>query len=265
MPDGSPDLAFRGRNGHRNALFAELLVTTGMRLSEAGTLLPIELPAPGSAKSAPVELAPVVCKGGRGRTVRVPARVLCTISGYVDLERQNALVGHRPETDGEPQPEPASRPECQALRDGGGHRPARPAVSSVSPAAEQALQEALGRLGEGRPLRTDGALTVSGLALEAGVSRSTANRASSVLAALQTLRSTAESMPTTAKPASDERTARNEMELLRRAHGQRVAALEASIDTLAQHVQMLTLDNERLRRTVATYAGNVMPMKDAAP
>lgn len=55
------------------------------------------------------------------------------------------------------------------------------------------------------------------------------------------------------------------MASLRRAHGQRVAALEASIDTLAQHVQVLTLDNERLRRTVATYAGNVVPMNDVEP
>jgi site-specific recombinase XerD len=96
LPDGGPDPAFRGRHGHRNALFAELLVTTGMRLDEAATLLAAELPsATGAVKSMPLSLAPVVCKGGRGRTVRVPARVLGAIGGYSGLERENALQGHR--------------------------------------------------------------------------------------------------------------------------------------------------------------------------
>ncbi len=214
-------------------------------------------------------VSPILRRGRqRAASPALPAQPLRQLRDHQQprhqLEPRHRRGQGPPPTEG-PEPEPAPRPEGQALRDGGGHRSARPAVSRVSPAAEQALQEALGRLGEGRPLRTDGALTVSGLAVEAGVSRSTANRASTVLAALRALRSAAESRPTPASPASDERAARNEMELLRRAHGQRVAALEASIDTLAQHVQVLTLDNERLRRTVATYAGNVTPMKDAEP
>lgn len=138
-------------------------------------------------------------------------------------------------------------------------------MSGVSPAAEQALQEALGRLAEGRALRTDGALTVAGLAIEAGVSRSTANRSTAVLTALRVLRSSGACQPAPVTPAIEQRAIRDEMASLRRAHGERVAALEASVNTLAQHVQVLTLDNERLRRTVATYAGNVMPMKDAEP
>ena len=93
-PDGAPDPSFRGRHGHRNALFAELLMTTGMRLGEATTLLAAELPrAKASGKSVPLELAPVVCKGGRGRTVRVPVRVLRVLGGYRQLERANALQG----------------------------------------------------------------------------------------------------------------------------------------------------------------------------
>ena len=43
LPDGSEDPAWRGRNGERNAVFAELLVTTGMRLGEAGGLIIDEL------------------------------------------------------------------------------------------------------------------------------------------------------------------------------------------------------------------------------
>ena len=138
LPDGSPDPAFRGRNGHRNALFAELLVTTGMRLSEAASLLPVELPAPGSAKSALLELAPVVCKGGRGRTVRVPARVLRSISGYVDLERQNAVVAHRPEPDGEPQVVGADARSCWVAVEG---RRFRVRLARMTPAHRLAAVE----------------------------------------------------------------------------------------------------------------------------
>ncbi|HEU5376222.1 MAG TPA: site-specific integrase [Ktedonobacteraceae bacterium] len=44
LPDGQDDPSFRGRNGARNVAFAELLVTTGMRLTEANSLLMLELP-----------------------------------------------------------------------------------------------------------------------------------------------------------------------------------------------------------------------------
>ncbi len=44
---------------------------------------------------------------------------------------------------------------------------------------------------------------------------------------------------------------------LRRRHAEKVAALELSIDTLAQHVQVLTLDNERLRNALAKAGANV--------
>ncbi|MEV5986411.1 hypothetical protein AB0L85_15555 [Streptomyces sp. NPDC052051] len=39
LPDGGCDPKGRGRNGERNALFADLLVCTGMRLTEASCLL----------------------------------------------------------------------------------------------------------------------------------------------------------------------------------------------------------------------------------
>lgn len=44
LPDGSPDPSWRGRHGERNAVFADLLVYTGMRLGEAASLLVTELP-----------------------------------------------------------------------------------------------------------------------------------------------------------------------------------------------------------------------------
>jgi hypothetical protein len=54
-------------------------------------------------------------------------------------------------------------------------------VSTVSAETASTLQEAMQRLLEGRPSRTDGALTIANLARKAGVSRATANRASDII------------------------------------------------------------------------------------
>ena len=89
LPDGTEDSTWRGRNGERNALFAELLVTTGLRLSEGGSLLLTELPrviAPGP-RSVLFDLSGSIAKGGRPRQVRIPRRVLALIQDYIDLER----------------------------------------------------------------------------------------------------------------------------------------------------------------------------------
>ena len=130
-------------------------------------------------------------------------------------------------------------------------------MSGLSAASERALQEALGRLAEGRPLRTNGALTVAGLAAEAGVSRSTANRSTSVLEGLRTLQLARASGAEPDRAVFDEGQARKDIADLRRRHAEKVAALERSVDTLAQHVQVLTLDNERLRRALAELGSNV--------
>ncbi len=55
-------------------------------------------------------------------------------------------------------------------------------MSALGAKSEAALRAAMARLLDGRPERTDGALTVSNLAREAGVSRATANRAADLLA-----------------------------------------------------------------------------------
>ncbi|MCO5079721.1 MULTISPECIES: site-specific integrase [Hyphomicrobiales] len=89
LPDGSEDPAWRGRNGERNALFAELLVTTGLRLTEAGSLLLTELPrlTEAGSRSAPFDLAGPIAKGGRPRRIPIPRRVLRMIADYIDFER----------------------------------------------------------------------------------------------------------------------------------------------------------------------------------
>lgn len=55
------------------------------------------------------------------------------------------------------------------------------ADTGVAPATEQRLRDAMGRLLAGRATRTDGRLTKTNLAREAGVSRATMNRATTVM------------------------------------------------------------------------------------
>jgi site-specific recombinase XerD len=94
LPDGSEDPAWRGRNGERNAVFAELLVTTGMRLGEAGSLIIDELPNlnPDSPRILPFELPGAITKGERPRRIRLPRRVLKLIEDYCDIERRIAVA-----------------------------------------------------------------------------------------------------------------------------------------------------------------------------
>src|SRR5208337_3806337 len=88
--DGAERPGARDRNGARNALFAELLVTTGLRLSEASFLLASELAdlAHNAARGrqARFELPSALTKGERGR------RLLQQISAYIIAERAHAVA-----------------------------------------------------------------------------------------------------------------------------------------------------------------------------
>eukprot|EP01033_Poteriospumella_lacustris_P019514 gene19514-14144_t len=90
-PDGTERPGARDRNGLRNALFADLLVTTGLRLEEASGLLTAELAAidrqDGAAQQLWLPLPPPLTKGNRGRSVLVPRRLLRQIVAYVAVER----------------------------------------------------------------------------------------------------------------------------------------------------------------------------------
>lgn len=95
LPGGGPDPAWRGRHGARNALFADLLVGTGMRLSEASSLLVNEIPPLIDDRPAgDLHLAAAVCKRSRARTVFVSRRVLRDLHHYVRIERSE-LVSRR--------------------------------------------------------------------------------------------------------------------------------------------------------------------------
>ena len=97
LPDGLDDPSWRGRNGERNALFAELLVTTGLRLEEASSLLRIELPSQADRHSAgqrsiPFHLPAAIAKGNKGREIRLPLRLIRRLTDYAELERANAVA-----------------------------------------------------------------------------------------------------------------------------------------------------------------------------
>jgi hypothetical protein len=138
-------------------------------------------------------------------------------------------------------------------------------MSALGAKSEAALRAAMARLLDGRPERTDGALTVSNLAREAGVSRATANRAVGLLAEFRA----AEARHRRSSPrALKERVRALEAEL-RAVRGAETAELRGLVRTLAQHIQVLTLQIaerdaviEGLRQELAR-SGNarVVPLK----
>jgi site-specific recombinase XerD len=94
LPGGAEDVAFRGRNGERNATFAELLVTTGLRLTEANSLVFPEVPTLREPvpKSVPYLLAGATAKGQKGRKIYLPTRLVRQITSYCEIERANAIA-----------------------------------------------------------------------------------------------------------------------------------------------------------------------------
>jgi site-specific recombinase XerD len=95
-PNGGARTGARDRNVARNTLFAELLVTTGLRLEEASFLLAFELD--GLSKTASCsrqtwfKLPPALTKGDRGRSVLLPRRLLQQITAYIAVERTLAIA-----------------------------------------------------------------------------------------------------------------------------------------------------------------------------
>lgn len=129
---------------------------------------------------------------------------------------------------------------------------------AVSKITERKLRAAMDRLCDGISQRTDGQLTVSNLAREAGVSRATANRAEAVLADFHNRIIALEETPEKLPGLRDQN-----HELERRLaqvtteKNQTIAGLQTTVNLLAQQVQALTLENERLRTSVVRSADNV--------
>ncbi|HVV51038.1 MAG TPA: site-specific integrase, partial [Polyangia bacterium] len=92
--EGAERPGARDRNGARNALFAELLVTTGLRLEEASSLFAAEVPGAAAAADRQIwlELPAGLTKGERGRRVLLPRRLAQQISAYRAVERAAAVT-----------------------------------------------------------------------------------------------------------------------------------------------------------------------------
>ena len=84
---------FRGRQGERNAAFADLMFGSGLRLREGGSLLVAELPgAHGETKRYyPFPVASATAKGG-ARTGYIPIDVVQAVSTYCDTTRALAVL-----------------------------------------------------------------------------------------------------------------------------------------------------------------------------
>ncbi|WP_329167556.1 hypothetical protein OHB49_45420 (plasmid) [Streptomyces sp. NBC_01717] len=108
------------------------------------------------------------------------------------------------------------------------------------------------RLLAGDPQHSDGSLTVASLAREAGTSRATAYRANDILELFRQRvdeRSSGPDVPATLRGRIQE--LQGQLREARRARHEEITDLRLSVDTLAQRVQALTLDNERLRAELA--------------
>ncbi|MCV7236406.1 site-specific integrase [Mycobacterium branderi] len=93
-PEGRRDRSWQGRHDDRNAAYADLLFSSGLRRTEAGSLLTWELPA--SAASPPqryfaARVAAAVTKSKRARAFYVSAPALREIEAYVGTTRRAAI------------------------------------------------------------------------------------------------------------------------------------------------------------------------------
>jgi hypothetical protein len=125
------------------------------------------------------------------------------------------------------------------------------------------LREAMARLVAGRPRVTDGRLTVANLAREAGVGRSTANRAVDVL---DVFRAAVNQVPRQRSPEIDTAAGRSR-------DAAEIATLKGTVNQLAQQVQRLALLGAEQRQTIDALraalaeatAGKVVPFPASPP
>lgn len=91
-PAGLPDPRFRGRWAARNATFADLMVRTGMRLSEQAGLSVAEVPRDrGSGGYRRFWLPAALAKGSSARWIRVPGSVVADLAAYVEIDRAEVV------------------------------------------------------------------------------------------------------------------------------------------------------------------------------
>ena len=88
-----PDRSWRGRHDDRNAAYADLLFSSGLRRTEAGSLLTWELPPSGALHQRyfASRVAAAVTKSKRARAFYVSAQALRGIEAYVGTTRRAAI------------------------------------------------------------------------------------------------------------------------------------------------------------------------------
>ena len=129
---------------------------------------------------------------------------------------------------------------------------------TVSQTTEHKLRGAMDRLCNGTSQHTNGQLTVSNLAKEAGVSRATANRAEAVLAEFHNRTIALQEIPERLPGLHDQnRELERRLALVTAEKNQIIADLQATIALLAQQIQALTLENERLLTGTTRAVSNV--------
>lgn len=91
--DGRRDVGFRGRNDDRNAAYSDLLFSSGMRRTEGGSLLTIEVPDPSASTRRYLDgrLGREATKSKRERTFYVSAEVAQAIDVYRRTTRRAAV------------------------------------------------------------------------------------------------------------------------------------------------------------------------------
>jgi site-specific recombinase XerD len=90
--DGLPDRRFRGRWAARNALFADLMVRTGLRLTEQASLAALEVPQhEGPQAYHRFWLPAAIAKGGSARWAYVPDGIARKIGEYVETDRADVI------------------------------------------------------------------------------------------------------------------------------------------------------------------------------
>ncbi|CAL9676292.1 hypothetical protein [Streptomyces sp. enrichment culture] len=91
-PDGLPSRRFRGRWAARNAAFTDLMVRTGMRLSEQAHLTRLEVPTgAGAGGYQRFWLPGAIAKYFSARWIYVPHGVVGELAAYAELDRAEVV------------------------------------------------------------------------------------------------------------------------------------------------------------------------------
>ena len=88
-----PEERFRGRWAARNATFCDLMVRTGLRLSEQAALTGFEVPLDRTVGGYQRFWLPgPIAKGGSGRWIYVPASVVADLVAYAEIDRAEVVA-----------------------------------------------------------------------------------------------------------------------------------------------------------------------------